>query len=220
MAAQLRARHAAPTWQLAITALLLGLVAAADAHQRARMCSVCTDYTFTSGRSFTRLLSACTPCLPHPAYCCCVCSWCVTGFRCIAEPGAGKEWGPDGIRACRRGYAKRSPRDVPCSLCDSKRTSFASRLGLKGDSLCISAWPELMMHVYSCRIHNPAQRVHVCCTCLRAAPASVRMTLCEADTVSCFAICVLHASTADAPHIQLCRLRSMPEMPGPQGQGV
>lgn len=59
MAAQSRASPA-PPWPLAAAAVLLGLLAAADA-QRARMCSVCTDRTFTSGRSFTRLLSACVP---------------------------------------------------------------------------------------------------------------------------------------------------------------
>lgn len=61
---------------------------------------------------------------------------CVNGCKCLAEPGSGKEWGDGGIQACRRGYAKGSPRDFPCSLCDAKSTFFAPQKGLKGDKLC------------------------------------------------------------------------------------
>ena len=40
-----------------------------------------------------------------------------------------------GSGPCRRGYAKGSPRDFPCSLCDAKSTFFAPQEGLKGDKL-------------------------------------------------------------------------------------
>lgn len=67
MAARLQT-NAAPTWPLAALALLLGLIAAADA-QRARMCSVCTDCTFTTRCSLLDVVSHLhvRPCLLRPS---------------------------------------------------------------------------------------------------------------------------------------------------------